>query len=650
MLQIQLFGEFSVRDAEGNDIAIAGAKTQGLVAFLALTMEMPPSRDRLISLFWGDRFTEQARQSLRQAVAKLRRIFEAAGLPDVVIADPGRIGLNQDQVSVDVESFLKLAQQTDPSATAAAVELLKGPLLEGFYGQQSEFEDWLASERQRVAELSSQVMERAASQASQKGDVRRALEIARRVAELDPWSDSAQTPLIRILAQKGDRAAAVQHFNAYERTLREELGIGPGPDLAKLVDQVKGEGFFPEATEPAHPAPERKKPVRFGGRTAVAISQFTWLASETDQSFLVEGIVEDVGTKLARFSWLDVKAASTEDASNPAPDADYLLRGSLRSQSNRYRLTVQLVDPTDGRYLWVERFDRQTDDLFGLQDEISDTIVGSLEAVLERLAGRGAREVAFEETHAWDCYHRGLAIQYEFDATTNGEAQRYFRRAITLDPNFGLAYARLSYAIVISVIYLEAANVEDLLDEALTLARHAARLEPNDAVARFALGRAHLARGEYSDSIAQLRISTELNPSMAQAHCGLGDSMAYSGDLENALGCFEEAVRISPTDPYRWAFLSYGAMAFLFRGDFEDAEDWAAKAEAVPNSHYWPTAIRASALAHAGKEADARKAIEKLIELRPGITCDFVRERLFYLRDPKQVDTYIAGLAKAGLA
>ena len=88
----------------------------------------------------------------------------------------------------------------------------------------------------------------------------------------------------------------------------------------------------------------------------------------------------------------------------------------------------------------------------------------------------------------------------------------------------------------------------------------------------------------------------------------------------------------------------------MFRGDFDEAAKWAEEAATVPNAHYWPTAIRASALAHGGRMEEARAALDQLRDLRPGITCDFVRDRLFYLKDPGQVDAYVSGLAKAGLA
>ena len=659
MIDVKLFGKFEVTTEDGTSVVISGAKTQGLIAFLALNLGMPPTRDRIINLFWGDRFTDQARQSLRQAIAKLRRI-----LPDgdtVLVVDQDRIGLSPDHVRVDVDRFSTLADAPDDQAIIEAVELLQGPLLEGLYGQQAEFEDWISSERQRINEVSSKIVEKAASIELKAGNVAAALDHARRVTHLNPWSDAAQMVLLQLLAQNGERAVAIQQFQAYEATLQDELGISVGQELRELIAQIKGETFAPaDVSAATKPASRTADPGTDAyGRTSLSIVPFAWMASEADHGFLVDGLVEDISTKLSRFSWLTMKAGgNTHGARLTGAEMselygekgiDYLIHGSLRSQGNRFRLTVQLADPKDGRYLWVERFDRSTDDLFALQDDLSDAVVGSLEATVERLAGRSTRTLPFEEMSAWECYHRGLAIQYEFDAATNSEAQRHFRRSIELDPNFGLAYARLSYAIVISVIYFEAENVTALLDEALELAQTASRLDPDDAVVRFALGRVRLARGEYDQSIAHLKSAIELNPNMAQAHCGLGDSMAYAGELDEAMSCFEEAVRVSPHDPYRWAFLSYGATALLFRGDYMDADKWAAEAEAMPNAHYWPTAIRASALAHAGHAKDATAALTRLKDMRPGITCDFIESRLFYLRDPGQVETYLSGLRKAGL-
>ena len=142
-INIKLFGKFAVEGEDGQPIAVTGAKTQGLIAYLALNTEMPPSRDRLMALFWGDRFTDQARQSLRQAIAKLRRIFGELS-EDALIADNDRVGLNPAVVSMDVDDFSALADSADAQDAERAVAFLTGPLLEGFFGQQSELEDWIA--------------------------------------------------------------------------------------------------------------------------------------------------------------------------------------------------------------------------------------------------------------------------------------------------------------------------------------------------------------------------------------------------------------------------------------------------------------------------------------------------------------------------
>jgi hypothetical protein len=115
------------------------------------------------------------------------------------------------------------------------------------------------------------------------------------------------------------------------------------------------------------------------------------------------------------------------------------------------------------------------------------------------------------------------------------------------------------------------------------------------------------------------------------------------------MSCFEEAVKISPSDPYRWAFLGYGATALLFLGEFDKAANWATDAESVPSAHYWTTAVKASALGHLGRVEEAAKAICDLKKRCPGITTDFVRRRLFYIKDENQIATYIEGLRLAGL-
>ena len=136
---------------------------------------------------------------------------------------------------------------------------------------------------------------------------------------------------------------------------------------------------------------------------------------------------------------------------------------------------------------------------------------------------------------------------------------------------------------------------------------------------------------------------------MGAAYCAMGDALAYAGRPEESIGWFEQAVRLSPNDPWRWAFHAYGALAQIFRGDFEQAVQWAQQAILTPNCQYWAHAHLVSALGHLGRSAEGAAALARLKELKPQFSLAYAREQLFFLRHEEQVERYLAGLRKAGL-
>jgi tetratricopeptide (TPR) repeat protein len=140
-----------------------------------------------------------------------------------------------------------------------------------------------------------------------------------------------------------------------------------------------------------------------------------------------------------------------------------------------------------------------------------------------------------------------------------------------------------------------------------------------------------------------------LNPALPVVYCGLGDSLAYDGRFAEAMPYFDKAISLSPYDPQRWAFYSYKALAHLFAGDFEEAQQWAQKASRIPNCHYWPFAHRVAALGHLKWAEELRAAVAELHQRKPDFTCSLARRRLFYVRDPAHLDIYVEGLRQAGL-
>jgi len=162
-------------------------------------------------------------------------------------------------------------------------------------------------------------------------------------------------------------------------------------------------------------------------------------------------------------------------------------------------------------------------------------------------------------------------------------------------------------------------------------------------------GRVQLARREYASALVENRRAIELNPTFAAAYCGLGDSLCYEGRYDEAISHFARSVELGSHDPQRWAFLSYGALALLFSGRYEEALDWADRAASLPNCQYWTTAHRVVALAKLGRRDDASAAVRSLLRQCPEFTLEFARRKLFYLKRSEQLELYLGGLADAGV-
>jgi tetratricopeptide (TPR) repeat protein len=158
-----------------------------------------------------------------------------------------------------------------------------------------------------------------------------------------------------------------------------------------------------------------------------------------------------------------------------------------------------------------------------------------------------------------------------------------------------------------------------------------------------------LARCEYQSALIENSMAIELNPTLAAAHCGLADSLAYEGRYDEAIERFKRALELSPNDPQRWAFLTYGALAHIFKRDFQTAIDWANRAGEIPNCQFWAAAHKTVALAHLGELESAQEQVTRLLREQPQFSRTFARKKLFYIKDEGQLGMYLDGLKLAGV-
>jgi TolB-like protein/class 3 adenylate cyclase/Tfp pilus assembly protein PilF len=395
-------------------------------------------------------------------------------------------------------------------------------------------------------------------------------------------------------------------------------------------------------------------------KPSVAVLSFANLNRAPDEDIFADGIAEDIITALSKNRWLTVIARNPSFSFRGSSEsirtigeklnADYLVTGNVRKAGTRFRITVQVVDADTEQSVWSERFDRDEVDIFDLQNEISELVAARIEAELGLTEQKKAERRPRKNLGAWGLYQLGTAEFYKFTPESNLTSQELLRQAIALDPDFASAYARLAYAIVLSMVYFDAALDDARLNEALVAAQRAISLDDQDANSYFTMGRVRLARREYDLAIDALQCALELNPCLAVSYCALGDSLAYEGRLDQAIDQFEIAIRLSPHDPFRWAFYSYRSLAHLFRGELQDAVSWARKAVQTPNAQYWARAHLVAALGQLGDEKQAKSAAKELLQTKPEFSLDFARKHLFYIKRSEQLETYIDGLRKAGVA
>lgn len=208
----------------------------------------------------------------------------------------------------------------------------------------------------------------------------------------------------------------------------------------------------------------------------------------------------------------------------------------------------------------------------------------------------------------------------------------------TADTNTGSCAGSEAYSIA-----------DEALDDALAATQRALEFDDQNAAFHSLEARVQLPRGEYDAARSENELAIALNPSLAAAHCGLADTLAYQGRYDEAINRFETAIWLGPNDPQRWAFLTYGALALMFKRDFEVAVAWGDKASEIPNCQYWTLARKAVALAYLGRMDESHGAVEGLLAARPCFSRGLARQKLFYLKDPELLHMYLDGLSLAGI-
>ncbi|MGA7330875.1 MAG: winged helix-turn-helix domain-containing tetratricopeptide repeat protein, partial [Pseudolabrys sp.] len=362
---------------------------------------------------------------------------------------------------------------------------------------------------------------------------------------------------IRTIARKGLRFVGDVRL--------QPLGIEPSPVSPRPQADIG------DSLRAALPLPDRP---------AIAVLPFVNMSDESEQEYFSDGISEDIITALSKLRWFFVIARNSSFTYKGKAvhlkqigeelGVGYVVEGSVRKEGERVRITAQLNDVTTGSHIWAERYDRNIADVFAVQDEITEAIVGAIEPQLYAAENFRAQRKAPDSMDAWDLVMRGLSHYWRLTRQDNMVAQALLEKATAIDPNYGQALGVLagSHTFGAHMGWSDmAASV--LLAERAAMA--AIRADSEDPWAHHALGNVHLFTRRFDDSLAEFELALQLNPnfSLAQAYYGL--TLSYCGRWQDADLAARRALRLSPRDPF--SALHYGIAAYAqFNGhNYEDA-------------------------------------------------------------------------------
>jgi len=444
-----------------------------------------------------------------------------------------------------------------------------------------------------------------------------------------------QQRLVRTVARKGYR------FIGQVKTHDSQQALQPDLDERRTATQTPSPGLV---------LPEKP---------SITVLPFHNLSGDPAQEYFADGVVEDIIVALSRIRWLFVIARNSSftykgqavDAKGVGQELGvrYVLEGSVRKSGNKVRITGQLIDATRGTHLWAERFEGTLDDIFELQDQITESVVGAIAPQLERAEIERAKRKPTENLDAYDYYLRAMAKLHSGSREAIVEALSMFYQAIALDPEFASAYGMAAWCLFWRKLNGWMTDRATEIAEGTRLAHLAVTLGRDDAVALTRGGHAlgHFT-GDLDGGIALLDRARLLNPNLAPAWYLGGILRALRGETDAAIEDLTHAVRLSPLDPEMFRMQIGMAFANLFAGHFEAAADWAEKALGNLPGLLAPAAVVAASHALGGQMEKARWAMQRLRGLDPTLRLCDLKDWL-PIKRPEDMARFADGLRLAGL-
>lgn len=662
-MRIRLLGGLEVTSPEGRPVHFATRKSSLLFAALVLAGRRGHRREQLSEAFWPGRGDAQSRNSLRQALADIRRSFPATSDPAISVeGDQEAVALVAGADEADIWVFERKLEDGRNGDLAFAAELYRGDILAG-EAIPGGLGEWFEPHQSRYQRKARQLVERLSLALSEPGSAEEvACEgLAERLLASDPAAEAAHRALIRIHAHRGHENAALRQFEFCRAALKKHLGAEPEGQTSSLAASLQertgcqrtGPGPGVASLPKVFPVPTRRH-----DQPSVAVMPFDNLGGADDEYF-VDGVVEEITSCLSRVRdflviarqsaftykgrFVDVREVGRELGVN------YVVEGTVRRGGDRLRISVQLVDTEARTQLWSERYEGAIDDVFEFQDRIAAQVAGAINPAIRSAEIELSKRKPPTSLRAYDLVMRAYPNLWGNYEDANQEAIALLREAVRIDPNYGRAHALLAWCHALNLTYGWNEKPESEQQSALRAVDAARGSINDDPTALAAAGAALSLCGELDPATVWVERALLLDPNNAWAWARSGWLAIFKGEPDRAAERFQQAIRLSPLDPFAFNMTMGMAASLAVAGSL--AEAVAIAKEAIHNRPdvTWSLRMLTAWSALSGDIKTAQWAAEKLLAAQPNFTIEKYRALPVFRNIPQWADQLADGLRLAGL-
>jgi adenylate cyclase len=414
--------------------------------------------------------------------------------------------------------------------------------------------------------------------------------------------------------------------------------------------------YRPSTPPPIEAASVEKMAFPLPDKPSIAVLPFNNLSGDPEQEYFSDGITEEIISALGSVPKLFVIARNSTFTYKGKPvkvqqvseelGVRYVLEGSVRKSGDKIRITAQLIDALSGHHLWAKRYDRNLDDIFAVQDEITKKIITAMQVKLTEGEQVRAAAGGTNNLEAYLKYLQANELITRLNVESNALGKQLAEEAVALDPEYAWAYFVLSRAHMVDVWLRSSKSPKQSIAKAMELLQKAIVLDDTFAEAHGRLGFLFAMTRQYDKGVAEAEKAVALNPNSADAHFYLGKVLFFAGRSEESIPEYKKSIRLNPIPPHNYLW-SLG-LSYAYTGQYEEAITWCEKAVRQAPDSLLDRMMMAVVYSLSGRDEEARAEAAEILRIQPKFSLKKFEKKLTYKREADR-ERFLGALRKAGL-